>query len=248
MKASLLPAVFALILCVTAIVPSAWADPVSIPLFNTGVGTGGNLVPDGDVDPHYSLLSPNPDSLGPNAYTLSDSDAYPFFAWLANTSISKWITPHPDYAIDEPGNYVYRTTFYLPPSFKEKHDTASITGLWSSDNAGLDILINGLSTGNTVPYGNPCDQAGYSYYYLCPFSITFGFESGLNTLDFVVNNEGDITGLHVQMTGFYDLKPIPEPSTLGLVCIGILGLIGSGWRRGRRGYRDSLPQATPDSS
>ena len=35
------------------------------------------------------------------------------------------------------------------------------------------------------------------------------------------------------MTGTYDLKPIPEPSTLGLVGIGILGVIGYGWRKGR---------------
>jgi hypothetical protein len=179
----------------------------SIILFNTGFQDDGTLVPDGERDPHYMLIaSADPRFPGPNAYTLSDPAAYPFPNWLPNTSISKWITPESIWFNNAQGNYIYRTTFSLPNSFNPQKDTASITGRWSTDNTGLDILINGLSTGNTIPYGNPCGLGGYSYYHLCPLSITTGFQQGLNILDFVVYNEGDITGLHVQMTGTYTMQ------------------------------------------
>ena len=228
-------AVLTVLLCVIAIVPLAWADPMPITLFNTGVGTGGNLVPDGGVDPHYTLsTSPDPLFPGPSAYA-----GHIGALWTANTSISKWIGPDPSFEWVASGDYVYHTTFELPNSFDPKKDTASITGWWSSDNTGVDILINGKSTGNFIPFGEW--GVSDSWRTLHPLSITTGFEKGDNTLDFVVWNEGAYSGLHVQMTGFYDLKPIPEPSTLGLVGIGILGLFGYGWGRGRHGWQDPVP-------
>jgi len=42
------------------------------------VGTGGNLLPDGDVDPHYTLiLSADSAHSGPNTYTLTNPAGYP---------------------------------------------------------------------------------------------------------------------------------------------------------------------------
>jgi len=207
----------------------ARTDPMPITLFNTGVGTGGNLVPDGDVDPHYTLsTSPDPLFPGPSAYA-----GHIGALWTANTSISKWIGPDPSFEWVASGDYVYHTTFERPNSFNHKKDTASITGWWSSDNTGVDILINGKSTGNFIPFGEW--GVSDSWRTLHPLSITTGFKKGDNTLDFVVWNEGAYAGLHVQMTGTYDLKPIPEPSTLALLGIGIVGLIGYGSRRGRHG-------------
>jgi hypothetical protein len=242
MKASVPPAAFALLFCVTGMVPSAWADSITT-LFNTGVDTDESLLPDGGVDPHYTLIESGDTGYpGPDAYTLRDPSEYPFHwlndpttsLWMSNTSTSKWITPSSEnYTFYAEGYYTYETTFYLPQRFNPKKDTAFITGLWATDNTGMDIVFNGMSTGNFIPYGagNPPTNP-WSFQSFLPFSIATGFDRGWNTLDFVIwNDGGSPTGIQVQMTGTYDLKPIPEPSTLGLVCIGILGLIG--WRRGR---------------
>ena len=55
-----------------------------------------------------------------------------------------------------------------------------ITGQWECDSEGVDILINGLSTGNTIPTSPP------PYGSFHPFTINSGFVSGTNTLTFKV--------------------------------------------------------------
>jgi hypothetical protein len=59
-----------------------------------------------------------------------------------------------------------------------------------------------------------------------PFAISTGFTSGLNTLDFVVNNGGGPTALRVEMTG--TATAVPEPSTYfaGMSALGMLCLFG----------------------
>ena len=42
------------------------------------------------------------------------------------------------------GYYDYRTTFTLPVG------SNAVTGLWATDNAGVDILVNGHSSGNKI--------------------------------------------------------------------------------------------------
>ncbi len=177
---------------------------VSITLFNTGVQDDGTLVPDGGVDPHYTLISSD-DARFPapgNTFTLPSPDEFPFASglWVSNTPISKWIAPNPEnltsYAL---GYYVYRTTFSLPETFDSTTQAAYITGSWASDNAGVDILINGVHTGNSNP-------GTWELTYLWPLSITSGFRAGLNTLDFVIFEEGGTpSGLHVQLTGIVNL-------------------------------------------
>jgi hypothetical protein len=214
----------------------AWAGSLPITLFNTGVDDNGQPLQDFAQDPHYTItLSTDPALPGPYPYsTYSFTSGYPFPNWLSNTPISQWITPHQGYAVDWPwATYTYQTTFYLPASFNPATDFASITGLWSADNVGVDILINGVGTGNTVPFGNPV-HGGYSYQWLNPLSITSGFLPGWNTLDFIVLNDGDITGLHVQMTGTYNLNTVPETgSTLLFLSIGIIGVLALSWKYGK---------------
>jgi hypothetical protein len=70
-------------------------------------------------------------------------------------------------------------------------------------------------------------SAGFST--LVPFSITSGFQIGLNTIEFLVQNAGGPTGLRVdKIRGDYSL--IPEPATLGLAAAG-LGVIATMRRR-----------------
>jgi hypothetical protein len=209
-------------------------------LYNTGVSDTGSVLPDSSVDPHYTLISvPTGSGLGPAAYVV-DSSKFPIASgdWMADSSTSKWIGPTADQSTftdaGHTGLYVYRTIFDLTgfdPS------TTVITGQWSTDNFGEDILINGISTGFTHTDGSIS-----SFKYFTSFTITSGFRSGLNTLDFVVDNAplgypGGVynpTGLRVEMVG--TATPVPEPSALTLVGTGLIGLIGYGWwqRRYRR--------------
>ncbi len=172
---------------------------VQIPgLFNTGVDSGGSLLTNPAVDPHYSITSTTA-----TAYTPDDAYAYDSLqdvinvygdVWVHNTATSEWIGPSSD--LSEPfdpdwaGFYNYDLTFDLTgldPS------TAAISGVWSSDN-GSQIWLNGVYAG--ISKGN----SGYSS--LDPFSLTSGFQPGINTLTFVVNNANESlaynpSGLHV---------------------------------------------------
>tara|TARA_R110000751_G_scaffold307401_1_gene428478 strand:+ start:39444 stop:41333 length:1890 start_codon:yes stop_codon:yes gene_type:complete len=70
-------------------------------------------------------------------------------------------------------------------------DSCMILGGWAVGNAGVDILINGQGTGQTIAAGCPPFQS------LTPFSINHGVKRGCNTLDFVVKDQGCNAGLQV---------------------------------------------------
>lgn len=244
MKTSFLLAASFLPICLS------YAAPIP-GLFDTGLDAGGNPLPDGSVDPHYSLIQAPPDlGLGPGAF-VALSDRYPlsnYQMWIPNSSSSKWIAPQADQQAFVEGNnvagtYIYQLTFdltgYDPAS-------ASISGLWATDNPGQDILINGLSTGITHTDG----AQGYSFQFFSSFTITSGFVAGLNNLDFVVYNTplppdipgwySNPTGLRVELSGTVD--PVPEPPSLTLLALG--GLIaGSAKSVVRRFFRRRPPGA-----
>ena len=95
------------------------------------------------------------------------------------------------------GNYTYQTTFNLTGYDLSK---VSVVGGWAVDNTGIDILINGVSTGITSP--------GFGNY--VSFTITNGLLAGVNTLDFRMNNTPvtpNPTGLRVNLKGLLDLSP-----------------------------------------
>jgi hypothetical protein len=122
------------------------------------------------------------------------------------------------------GIYTYRTTFDLTgldPS------TAVVTGRTLVDNDLFDILINGVSTGNS--------GSGFDANSIRDFTIESGFVEGLNTLEFLVNNAGETpnpTGFRVDLLRGAAM-PIPEPSAFALVSAAGLALLS----RRRRGHR-----------
>jgi hypothetical protein len=146
-------------------------------LYNTGVDDTKFSLVSGSVDPHWKITqSADPAFPGPDAYVLNDT-GFPIPPWLANDEKSKWIAPQADQSVGNlEGDYNYQLTFNLAG-----FDPASvrITGEWATDNTGIDILINGTSTG----------QANENQFVLwTPFQIDSGFVAGLNTIDFKMNN------------------------------------------------------------
>ena len=138
------------------------ADPI-VGLFNTGVDAAGTPLPDGTIgDPHYSLVSAPGQTTEIRVRT--SAGGYPIDGtggWLGDDSISAWIGPNSDPQLDGPaGNYDYQTSFVLPSD-----GIVSITGQWTTDNEGVDIELNGSSTGNAISMGN----AFQSFH---PFSIS----------------------------------------------------------------------------
>jgi hypothetical protein len=106
--------------------------------------------------------------------------------------------------------YVYRTTFNLAGL---DPNTASISGRWSIDDYGNDIYLNGVRT------AVPSAQAFGQHEFFVPFTISSGFRSGLNTLDFYVFNGGGPTGLRVEFDPVANSPTspstsVPEPFTI----------------------------------
>ena len=158
-------------------------------LYTTGVDENGNILSPGEIDPHYSILE-----TGNNAVVMN---SHP---WLGNGPDSMCIWEN---ANGQPTNVTrtFRKTFDLTGL---DASTASITGKWIVDNFGVDILINGVSTGLTS--GGPS---------IFDFNITGGFISGVNTLDFVIQDVGVISGFRVtEISGTADVNVVPEPLTI----------------------------------
>ncbi|MBS1515239.1 MAG: hypothetical protein JSS63_09415 [Bacteroidetes bacterium] len=148
-----------------------------------------NLLADGETDSHYQLIQSSDSKFPGPASKVILSNEFPIGNWFSNGDKSKWIAPRTDAGKwNEAGVYIYRIYFDLTG-----HDLKStiVKGGWSTDNNGVDILVNGQSTGFTTPY----EAFGWG---LFPFEIKSGFIEGINTLDFVVNNGFAPTGLRVE--------------------------------------------------
>jgi hypothetical protein len=198
-----------------ALAGAAHASPILI--FNTGVDTLGNPLPDGTVgDPPYVLMTVPSGSTAIQVRT--SAGGFPIGPWIADDSLSAWIKPNNPASNDPGGTYDYQTTFDLTGL---NPATAVLIGQWATDNQGSDILINGVSTGHTA--------AGFGGW--SSFTLSSGFIAGVNTLDFIVFNvpqdSGNPTGLRVEMSGTADPASVPEPMSLvllgtGLAALGIL--------------------------
>ncbi len=148
-------------------------------LYRTGFDDAGLQLPDDAVDPHYKLWSSaDPAYLGPNTLLPANVADY-----NANDEGSKWITPAPTLG-GVRGVYTYRTTFVVASA-----DPATVTLTATVlSGGGLTVLLNGQPTGvaNMSPAFPGPHRNNFS------FTLTNGFVAGLNTLDFVVDNQTTI--------------------------------------------------------
>lgn len=150
-------------------------------IYPTGVDDHRELLPDGEVDPHYVLtLNADSDS-ATETYAQSTIPAPP---WVANGPLSRWIGPRVD-ATAAGGNYVYQLKLDLTgfdPS------TAYLAGRWTTDDGG-SLFLNGADTGFKT--------SGFTDF--STFKLTQGFVTGTNILEFRVVNGGlNPTGLRVE--------------------------------------------------
>lgn len=188
-----------------------------IGLFNTGLDDAGVVRADHHLETHWNLL-PAGATVPMQPVVLTSTGGFPVGPWLADSTVSTWLSYSED-SNGPPIDYGFSTAFSLQGL---DVDTVSITGRWSSDNAGLDIQINGVSTGQT----NDAQFGGWT-----DFSISSAeghqFSQGENTLTFIVNNappNNNPIGFRAEFTAA-EAAAIPEPSAVSLFFLGMCSVV-----------------------
>jgi hypothetical protein len=187
-------------------------------VYNTGVDSNQARSPDGTLgDAHYQLVSIPNAGQTKTIRVRNSNGGFPIGPWMGDDSASSWIGPNNNAQVyGSPGNYDYQTTFTAP----DGASSVTITGQWAADDSGLDIRVNGVSSGDTT-------TSGFSAF--TPFTLTEPVAPGLNTLDFIVqnvNSNGDNpTGLRVEI-GSVTFALVPEPAMgMAVATAASLGLI-----------------------
>jgi hypothetical protein len=197
-------------------------------LYNTGVDAGGvALATFGGIDTHYSIIATDAPNFG-----LGTAITYEHPSYADGDADSKWISGRADGQTGAGSSHTtYRTSFSLTGL---NPFTAFISGLWGTDNEG-EIFLNGVSTGITLTGTTPGVLDGTdadNFTSLHAFSISSGFQAGLNTLDFVILDTGPPSAMRVDnLSG--TAAVVPEPATWALMILGF-GSAGATLRR-RRG-------------
>lgn len=155
----------------------------------------GTTIENGSLDDNYELVGPVGTGLCRITARVINDDAFPVAPvgpWLASSAQSKWIGPQAD-SNGPPGTYTYRIRLDIPEDVNVLD--LRLVGSWSSDNAGLDIVVNGTSTGIS-------QNGDFTVAHIFPPDAGLGlFVVGENVVEFVVENAlpgSGPTGLRVE--------------------------------------------------
>jgi hypothetical protein len=177
-------------LAVLAMAMAMPAEAAEVLLLNAGVSASGAKLPISAPDPHWQVVS-GPGVAAP-APAVVVNVQHPFGNYFETTD-SMWVWAN---AVGGGGGpYTFRLQFDLTGL-----DPRAVTfsGSWGIDNTGGTIALNGAAPTGTGLSLIPTSPNNYNQ--LHAFSITGGFVSGINSLDFTVTdvrNPGalNVTGL-----------------------------------------------------
>ncbi len=206
-------------------------------LFATGVNANRVALANGTIgDPHYTLTSvPS----GANGNVRVGRGSGVPGAWIGDMTTSAWIGSNDSTNFNSPpGQYTAQTTFTI--GTEADLSSVEIYGSWAVDNGGLDILLNGnsLVTSGDITGGEISSGFGSFTNFSFGPGVSF-FQYGTNTLSFMWTNSGTSNnpgGLRVgYLVGSYlELQPIPEPHSIALFSVALIGVFGVVWTTRRR--------------
>lgn len=199
----------------------------SAALVSTGLDSSGNLASaNGTVDGNWVVRYFGA-TFDPFAVAPSPQPAYavvtawpiaPAGPWIGADGISNWISPAfipgSNPVSSAPGFYSFSTTFTISSGA----DLAAylIHGRFAVDNALVTVWVNNQSTGISLGGGSASNFQQWTD--LTVLNSGGWYHTGENTLTFLVQNlageSGNPVGLRVE---------IPEPGTLALVGLALLG-------------------------
>ena len=177
------------------------------------------------VDNHYRLSAIGGNALSPSL----DMGVVSAGFLSANDADSQWIS-HTTANIANT-TYIASTTLDLT-GIDLSSNTFSLSGYWLSDNKGLDIIVNGVSTGQTNTGSHATTPQSDEENLFTISSDVSTLVSGINTVDFLWEN-GTPTfpnispvSLRVRLENYsITAQPIPLPATVWMFIPALLGIV-----------------------
>lgn len=215
------------------------AEPPAVSPSDFFIDTGfdqaaGALIGNGLPDDNYQLVLPPGSETCRIAAAVVNDNAFPIPPWIASTAQSKWIGPAAD-SNGSGGLFAYRIRVDVPEGIDAS--ALRLLGSWTSDNAGIGIFVNGVSTG-------VAGDGNFTVFAPFPASAGLGlFRTGENVIEFRVENAGaGPTGLRVEGVVGQGTRPGDLSTGIGVRNIGPVG-VGSAEGRYAAQDPDSNPVA-----